>query len=99
VDLPNTATTAPAIGLAAALVGLALVARGTRRVRMASAQLVSQSAALARLVPLLRAAAHLQHSTAVQAARAEAQSRQMIEHMQLASQPETLPVEDGAANG
>jgi hypothetical protein len=57
VLLPDTAAVPPTIGIVSALIGLALIVHGVRRVRRAAMLLEQQRAAISRLVALLGATA------------------------------------------
>jgi hypothetical protein len=87
VELPATAAAAPAIASAVALVLLGLVVRSIRRVRRAGERLMREGVAVRRLVPLLRAASHLQHTTAADLARARERSQEIAQHVQLYRSP------------
>jgi hypothetical protein len=57
VLLPDTAAAAPTIAIASALIGLALIVHGVRRVRRAAMLLDQQGVAISRLVVLVGATA------------------------------------------
>jgi hypothetical protein len=86
--LPNTATTTPAVGGAVALLGLALVVRGARRVRRAGARLAEQGAVTTQLGPLLRVIAARQRAAATNIAKMERQSRQLADRLNQTSAEE-----------
>ncbi|NOK63089.1 MAG: hypothetical protein GFH27_549279n480 [Chloroflexi bacterium AL-W] len=77
--LPSTSTTAPTIGLAGMLFGLALTIHSVRRVREADEVLTRQGAMTPQLAPLMRAISELQQKASEDMDRMKSQSQRLAE--------------------
>lgn len=77
--LPSTSTTAPTIGLAGMLFGLAITVHSIRRVREADEVLTQKSAMTPQLTPLMRAITKLQHKVSEDLDHMKEQSHHLTE--------------------
>ncbi|MEM8534377.1 MAG: hypothetical protein AAGF95_26255 [Chloroflexota bacterium] len=78
-QLPSTSTTAPTIGLAGMLFGLALTIHSIRRVREADEMLTQKGTMTTQLAPLMRAITKLQHKASEDMDRMKDQSQRLTE--------------------